>query len=127
MAGCNQAGPITPKIFFATAKQKRPPEGRPLLLRIHRLIAVDNNRTTVAVVVTVAVPPDNHRFVATSAVPIPKMFTVTIAIAVTTTFTHGHATRTYPDSDFFRSNRNCAANTHHGSYGDCVLDHDVLL
>jgi hypothetical protein len=103
---------MVPKVLFAMTKQKRPPEGRPLLFRIHWLIAVDNNRTTVAVSIVVAVLPDNHRFVAISVVSIPKV--VTIAITVTTTLTHGHAARTYTDSDFFRSNRNCAANTHHG-------------
>jgi hypothetical protein len=90
-------------------------------------IAVDNNRTTVAVSVSVVITvlPDNNRFVAISAVPIPKVFT--IAITVTTTFPHGHAMRTYTDSDFFRCSRNCAANTHHGGYCYCVLDHCVLL
>jgi hypothetical protein len=73
----------------------------------------------------ISVLPDNDRFVTISAVPIPKVFT--IAITVTTTFTHGHAMRTYTDSDFFRSSRNCAANTHHGGYCYCVLNHRVLL
>ena len=81
----------------------------------------------VSVSVVVTVLPDNNRFVTISAVPIPIVFTVTIAIAVTMTFTHGHATRTYSDSDFFRSSRHCAANTHDGGYCYCVFDHYVLL
>jgi hypothetical protein len=97
------------------------------VFRIYRSIAVDNSRTTVVVSVSVVVTvlPDNNRFVTTSAVPIPKVITVTIT--VTMTFTHRHAMRTYTDSDFFRSSRNCAANTHHGGYCYCVLDHCVLL
>jgi len=75
----------------------------------------------------VTVLPDNNRFVTISAVPIPKVFTVTIAITISMTFTHGHAIRTYTDSDFFRSSRNCVANTDHGGYRYCVLDHCVLL
>ena len=35
MAGCSKAGPIMPKVFLATTKQKQPPEGRPPLFRIH--------------------------------------------------------------------------------------------
>jgi hypothetical protein len=64
-------------------------------------VAVDNNRTTVAVSVSVVITvlPDNNRFVTISAVPNPKVFT--IAITVTTTFTHGHAMRTYTDSDSY--------------------------
>jgi hypothetical protein len=86
------------------------------VFRIYRSIAVDNSRTTVVVSVSVVVTvlPDNNRFVTTSAVPIPKVFAVTITI--TMTFTYGHAMRTYTDSDFFRSSRNCAADTHHGGY-----------
>jgi hypothetical protein len=97
------------------------------VFRIYRSIAVDNSRTTVVVSVSVVVTvlPDNNRFVTTSAVPIPKVFTVTIT--VTMTFTHRHAMRTYTDSDFFRSSRNCAANTHHGGYCYCILDHCPLL
>jgi hypothetical protein len=104
------------------------PEGWPLLFRNYWSIAVDNNRTTVVVSVSVVVTvlPDNNRFVTISAVPIPIVFTVTIAIAVTMTFTHRHATRTYSDSDFFRSSRHCAANTHDGGYCYCVFDHYVL-
>jgi hypothetical protein len=95
------------------------------VFRNYRSIAVDNNRTTVVVSVSVVVTvlPNDNRFVTIPAVPIPKVFTVTIAITVTMTFTHGHAIRTYTDSDFFRSSRNCAANTHHGGYCYCVLDH----
>jgi hypothetical protein len=91
------------------------------VFRNYRSIAVDNNRTTVVVSVSVVVTvlPNNNRFVTISAVPIPKVFTVTIAITVTMTF-HGHSIRTYTDSDFFRSSRNCAANTHHGGYCYCV-------
>ena len=80
----------------------------------------------VSVSVVITVLPDNNRFVTISAVAIPNVFTVTIAITVTTTFTHGHALRTYTNSDFFRSSRNCAANTHHGRDCYCVLDHCVL-
>jgi hypothetical protein len=103
------------------------PEGRPLVFRNYWSIAVDNNRTTVAVSVSVVITvlPNNNRFVTISPVPIPKVFT--IAITVTMTFTHGHSMRTYADSDFFRSSRNCAANPHHGGYCYCVLDHCVLL
>jgi hypothetical protein len=99
------------------------------LLRPYWSVAVNNNRTTamVSVSVVVTVLPDNNRFVTISAIPIPKVFTVAIAIPIAMTFTHGHATRTYTDSDFFRSSRNCAANTHHGGYCYCVLDHYVLL
>ncbi|WP_172899775.1 hypothetical protein [Bradyrhizobium erythrophlei] len=79
----------------------------------------------VSVWVVVTVLPNDNRFVTIPAVPIPKVFTVTIAI--TMTFTHGHAMRTYTDSEFFRSSRNCAANTHHGGYCYCVLNHCVLL
>src|SRR5579859_7437546 len=63
----------------------------------------------VSVPVVVTVLPDNNRLVTISAVLIPKVFAVTIAITVATTFTHGHAMRTYTDSDFFRCSRNCAA------------------
>jgi hypothetical protein len=97
------------------------------VFRNHRSIAVDNDRTTVPISVVVSVLPDNDRFVTISAVPIPIVFTVTTAITVTMTFTHGHAIGTYTDSDFFRCGRTCAANTHHGGYGYCVLDHYVLL
>jgi hypothetical protein len=55
----------------------------------------------VSVSVVITILPDNNRLVTISAVPIPKVFT--IAITVTTTFTHGHAMRTYTDSDFFFS------------------------
>jgi hypothetical protein len=79
----------------------------------------------VAVSVVVTVFPDDNRFVTVSAVAIPIVFTVTIAITVT--FAHGHAARTDTDSDFFRSSRHCAANTHHGGDDYCVLDHYVLL
>jgi hypothetical protein len=71
----------------------------------------------------VTVLPDNNRFVAIAAVPIPEVFAVAIAITVTMTFTDGHAIGTYTDSDFFRSGGNGAANSHHGGYGYCVLDH----
>jgi hypothetical protein len=113
--------------LFATKKHKRPPEGRPLVFRNYWSIAVDNNRTTIVVSVSVVVTvlPNNNRFVPISAVPIPKVFTVTIAI--TMPFTHGHATRTYTDSDFFSSSRNCAANTHHGGYCYRVPYHYILL
>jgi len=47
----------------------------------------------VSVSVVVAVLPNDNRFVTISAVPIPKVFTITIAITVT--FTDGHAIRTY--------------------------------
>jgi hypothetical protein len=90
-------------------------------------VAVDNNRATVAVSVVVTVLPDNNRFVAIAAVPIPEVFAIAIAITVTMTFTDGHAVGTYTDSDFFRSGGNGAANAHHGGYGYCVLDHRVLL
>ncbi|MDB5637085.1 MAG: hypothetical protein JWP51_1993 [Bradyrhizobium sp.] len=79
----------------------------------------------VSVVITVL--PDNNCLVTISAVPIPKVFTVTIAITVTMTFTHRYATRTYTDSDFVRSSRNCATNTHHGGKCYCASNHDVLL
>jgi hypothetical protein len=79
----------------------------------------------VSVSVVVTVLPDDNRFVTTSAVPIPKVFTVTIT--VTMTFAHGHAMRTYTNSDFFRSRRDCAANTHHGGHCYYVLDHCMLL
>jgi len=75
----------------------------------------------------VTVLPDNNRFVTISAVPIPKVFAVTIAIPVAMPLTHGHAMGAYADSDFFGSGRNCVANTHHGDYCYCVLDHYVLL
>jgi hypothetical protein len=75
----------------------------------------------------VTVLPNDNRFVTISAIPIPKVFTVTIAITVTTTLTYGHAMRTYTDSDFSRAGRNCAANTYHGGYCYCILDHCVLL
>jgi hypothetical protein len=81
----------------------------------------------VSVSVVVTVLPDNNRFVTTSAVPIPKVFTVTVTITVTMTFTHGHAMRTHTNSDFFRSSRDCAANTHYGGYCYCILDHCELL
>src|ERR1700752_4035648 len=106
MAGRNQADPVAPKPF-ATTKHKRPPEGWPLVSYIHSLIAVDNDRTTVAVSVVITVPPDDHCFVTTSVDPI--VFTVAIAIIVTTTFIHGHSARTYTDSNFFCSNWTCAA------------------
>lgn len=79
----------------------------------------------VSVSVVVTVLPDDNRFVTISAVPIPKVFTITIAI--TMTFTHGHAMMNYTDSDFFRSSRNCTANTHHGGYCYCVFDHCMRL
>ena len=43
------------------------------MFRNYRLIAVDNNRTTVVVSVSVVVTvlPNNNRFVTISAVPIP--------------------------------------------------------
>jgi hypothetical protein len=81
----------------------------------------------VSVSVVVTVLPNNNRFVTISAVTIPKVFTVTIAITVTMTFTHRHAKRTYTDSDFSRSRRDCATNAHHGGYCYCVLNHCVLL
>jgi uncharacterized membrane protein YkvI len=102
------------------------PEGRPLAFHNDRLIAV---RTAVVVsvpiVVVVAVLLDYDGFVTTSAVPIPIVVAVTVT--VTMNFAHGHAMRTDTDSDFFRASRNCAADTHHGGYRDCVLDHYVLL
>ncbi len=79
----------------------------------------------VSVPVVVTVLPDNNRLVAISAVLIPNVFTVTIAI--TMIFAHGHAMRTYTNSDFFGCSRNCAANAHHGGYCYCVLNHRVLL
>jgi len=59
------------------------------VLRSYWSIAVDNKRTTVVVSVSVVVTflPDNSRFAMTSAVPIPKVFTIT----VTMTCAHGHA------------------------------------
>jgi len=92
-------------------------------------IAVDDPWTTVVVPISVVVTalPDNNRFVTISAVPISKVFAVTIAIPVAMPLTHGDAMRAYADSDFFRSSRNCAANTHHGGYYHCILDHYVLL
>jgi hypothetical protein len=77
----------------------------------------------VPVSIVVAVLPDNDRFVTIPAVPIPIVFTVAVTIAITMNFAHGHAVWTYTDSDFFRAGRNCAADTYHGSYGDCVLNH----
>jgi hypothetical protein len=87
-------------------------------------IALDNNRTTVVVVVTVL--PDDNGLVTISAVTVPKMFTVTIAITVDMTLTHRYAATTYPDSDFLRCSRNCATNTHHGGDGYCVSNHCML-
>jgi hypothetical protein len=84
----------------------------------------------VPVSIVVAVLPDNDGL-AIPAVPISIVFTVAVAVAVTIAvamnFAHGHAVGAYTDSDFFRAGRNCAADTHHGGYGDCVLDHWVLL
>jgi hypothetical protein len=77
----------------------------------------------VSVPIVVAVLLDYDGFVTTSAVPIP----IVVAVTVTMNFAHGHAMRTDTDSDFFRASRNCAADTHHGGYRDCVLDHYVLL
>jgi hypothetical protein len=87
--------------LFVTKNTSGLPEGRPLVFRNYWLIAVNNNRTTIVVSVSVVVTvlPNNNRFVTISAIPILKVFTVTIAI--TMSFTHGHATRTYTDSDFF--------------------------
>jgi hypothetical protein len=96
------------------------------MLRNCRSIAIDNDRATVVVSVSVVVLPNNDRFVA-MAVPIPIVFTVTVAIPVTMNFTDGHTATAYTDPDFFRSGRNCAANTHHGGQCYCVLDHSVLL
>jgi hypothetical protein len=80
----------------------------------------------VPVSIVVAVLPDNDGL-AIPAVPIPIVFTVAVTIAVAMNFAHGHAVGAYTDSDFFRAGRNCTADTHHGGYGDCVLDHCVLL
>jgi hypothetical protein len=79
----------------------------------------------VSVSVVVAVLLDDNRFAAIPAIPIPEVLTVTIAIAMT--FTDGHTMRAYPDSDFFRRSRNCAANSHHGHYCYCVFYHCMLL
>jgi hypothetical protein len=101
-----------------------PKEGRECL-RNCRSIAINNDRPTVvvSVAVVVTVLSNNDRF-ATMAVPIPIVFTVTIPI--TMNLTDGHTATAYTDPDFFRSGRNCAANTHHGRQCDCVLDHCVL-
>jgi hypothetical protein len=90
----------------------------------HRSIALDHSPTpvVVSVAIVVAVLLDNDRFVAISAISIPEVFAVAIAM----TFTHGHAMRTYSDSDFFRCSRNCAANSGHGRYRQNVFDHCVL-
>jgi hypothetical protein len=91
------------------------------VFRSYWSIAVDRTAVAVPISVVVTVLPDDNRFVAISAVAIPIVFTVTIAITVTMAFTHGHAMRTYTDSDFFRSSRYCAANSHHGGYCYCVF------
>jgi uncharacterized membrane protein YkvI len=102
------------------------PEGRPLAFRNDRSIAV---RTTVVVpvsiVVVVAVLLDDDGFVTIPAVPIPIMVAVTVAVAMN--LAYGHAMGTDTDSDVFRAGRNCAADTDHGGYGECVLNHCVLL
>ena len=77
----------------------------------------------VSISVVITVLP--NCLVVISAVPIPKVFTVTIAI--TMTFTHRYAKRTYTDSDLLRSSGNCAKNTHHGGHRYCVSDHCLLL
>src|SRR5580700_3230970 len=97
-------------------------EERPLRLRIDRSLAVDNNRTTVVVSISVVITlPNDNRLVVISAVPIPSVVTVTIAI--TGNFTHRYAARTYSDSDLLRSRGNCAKNTHRDSHHYCVSDH----
>jgi hypothetical protein len=92
----------------------------------YRSLAIDSDRTMVAVPVSVVITvlPDNNCLITIPAVPIPKMLTVAIAIAMT--FTHRHARRAYTDSDFLRSGGNCAANTHHGGHYYCVSYHCVL-
>ena len=79
----------------------------------------------VSISVVITVLPNHNCLIGTSAIPIPKVFTVTIAI--TMTITHRYATRTYTDSDLLRSSRNCAKNTHHGDHRYCVSDHCLLL
>jgi len=115
--------------FFRTTNHQRPSprEGRECL-RNCRSIAIDNDRPTVVVSVSVVVTvlPNNDCF-ATMAVPIPIVFTVTVPITITMNLTDGHTATAYTDPDFFRSGRNCAANTHHGGQCYCVLDHYVLL
>jgi hypothetical protein len=115
--------------FFTTTEHTQPSrEGRPFVLRSCRSVAINNDRPTivVSVPVVVTVLPDNDRF-ATMAVPIPIVFTVTIPIAVTMNLTDGHTATADADPDFFRSGRNCAANSRHGGQCYCVLDHCVLL
>jgi hypothetical protein len=58
-------------------------EERPLRLRIDRSLAVDNNRTTVVVSISVVITlPNDNRLVVISAVPIPSVVTVTVTIAL---------------------------------------------
>jgi hypothetical protein len=94
-----------------------------------RSIAIDDDRPTVMVSVSVVVTvlSNNDRFVAIPAVAIPKVFTIAIPITVAMDFTDGHTIAADTDTDFFRSGGNCAANTYHGGQCDCVPDHCVLL
>jgi hypothetical protein len=99
-------------------------EERPLRFRIDRSLAVDNNRTTVVVSISVVITlPNDNRLVVISAVPIPSVVTVTVTVAITGNFTHRYAARTYSDSDLLRSGGNCAKNTHRDSHHYCVSDH----
>jgi len=110
-------------------KHKRPsPKGRPFVFRNCRSLAIDNDRATVVIPVSVVVTilPNNDRFATIAAVPIPIVFTVTVTIPITMDHTDSHATTADADTDFFRPGRHCAANTHHGGQCGCILDHCVL-
>jgi hypothetical protein len=97
-------------------------------LRKCRSIAIDNDRATVVVSVSVVVTIlPNNDCLTTMAIPIPIVFTVTVTIPVAMDLADGHTIAAYTDSDLFRSGGNCAADTHHGGQCDCVLDHCVLL
>ncbi len=78
----------------------------------------------VAVSVVITVLPDDNCLITIPAVPIAEVLTIAIAIAMS--FTNRHAGRTNTNSDFVRSGRNCATNTHDRGDCYCVSYHCVL-
>jgi hypothetical protein len=82
----------------------------------------------VEIAVAIVTLPDHDGIVAIPAVAIPDNFTIAIAIAVTVAGSDGDAARADTDPNFFRTSRNCTANSGHCDGYYCKTpDHRMLL
>jgi hypothetical protein len=75
-------------------------------------VAVDNHRSTIAVIVTIMIATLLYDHgIAIPVVALADHVAIAIPITVTAGGSDGHAVRTHTYSNFFRTGRHCTANS----------------